>query len=50
MTIGGVSDQGIYNSDVTPKVVSNEDAEISYLLNGKDYDGKLLFQRMETMS
>lgn len=40
VTIGGVSDQGIYNSDVTPKVVSNEDAEISYLLNGKDYDGK----------
>ena len=40
MTIGGVSDQGIYNSDVTPKVVSNEDAEISYLLNGRDYDGK----------
>ncbi|MDK0628765.1 S8 family serine peptidase [Clostridium perfringens] len=40
VTIGGVSDQGIYNSDVTPKVVSNEDVEISYLLNGKDYDGK----------
>ncbi|WP_300259799.1 S8 family serine peptidase [Clostridium sp.] len=40
VTIGGISDKGIYNKDVTPKVVSNEDAQISYLLNGKDYDGK----------
>ena len=40
ITIGGVSDKGIYKEDVTPKVISNEEAEITYLLNGKEYDGK----------
>lgn len=37
--VSGVENEGIYNTDVTPVVSTEEDAEIKLLLNGESYDG-----------
>ncbi|MDT8715130.1 S8 family serine peptidase [Clostridium sp. 19966] len=39
VTVSGVENGKIYNTDVTPKATSNKNSAITMLLNGKKYDG-----------
>ncbi|MGG5461270.1 S8 family serine peptidase [Clostridium sp. B9] len=40
IVIDGVTEDGVYNKDVLPKVTADKDVKITYLLDGEDYDGK----------
>lgn len=40
IVVDGITDDGLYNKDILPKVTSDKDVKVTYLLDGEEYNGK----------